>query len=173
MQVLKLNRAEGQILTWKPEAIGGRSGSSVIDYTEAGPRVVGLLTWGGGGEGLGQSTPFFYKLCEVGFHRPWRVFRQEFAEVPCFAPPQTGDSKAKFAEMPAMVSADDETVVDAITEDGIRRKPKAPKEPDSDVTDSGERPLVRLFQFLRRSIITILLASGAGIAGYFLGRASK
>ncbi len=75
--------------------------------------------------------------------------------------------------MPAMVSADDETVVDAITEDGIRRKPKAPKEPDSDVTDSGERPLVRLFQFLRRSIITILLASGAGIAGYFLGRASK
>ena len=58
MQVLKLNRAEGQILTWKPEAIGGRSGSSLIDNTEEGPRVVGLLTWGGGGEGLGQSTPF-------------------------------------------------------------------------------------------------------------------
>ena len=58
LQVLKLNRAEGQVLTWKPEAIGGRSGSSVIEHTEAGPRVIALLTWGGGGEGLGQSTPF-------------------------------------------------------------------------------------------------------------------
>lgn len=58
LQVLKLNRSEGQVLTWKPEAIGGRSGSSLIEQTEAGPRVVGLLTWGGGGEGLGQSTPF-------------------------------------------------------------------------------------------------------------------
>ncbi|MDZ4848092.1 MAG: trypsin-like peptidase domain-containing protein [Pirellulaceae bacterium] len=58
LQVLKLNRREGQVLTWKPEAIGGRSGSSVIDHTDAGLRVVGLLTWGGNGEGLGQSTPF-------------------------------------------------------------------------------------------------------------------
>lgn len=58
LQVLRLNRKEGQILSWKPEAIGGRSGSSLIDYTDDGPRVVGLLTWAGGGEGLGQSTPF-------------------------------------------------------------------------------------------------------------------
>ena len=58
LQVLRLNRKEGQILSWKPEAIGGRSGSSRIDYAEDGPRVVGLLTWAGGGEGLGQSTPF-------------------------------------------------------------------------------------------------------------------
>jgi hypothetical protein len=58
LQVLALNKRESQILTWKPEAIGGRSGSSVVDYTASGPRVVGLLTWGGGGEGLGQSTPF-------------------------------------------------------------------------------------------------------------------
>lgn len=58
LQVLKLNRSEGQILSWKPEAIGGRSGSSLVDYTDVGPRVVGLLTWAGGGEGLAQSTPF-------------------------------------------------------------------------------------------------------------------
>jgi hypothetical protein len=58
LQVLRLNRKEGQILSWKPEAIGGRSGSSIIDYTDEGPRVFGLLTWAGGGEGLGQSTPF-------------------------------------------------------------------------------------------------------------------
>lgn len=58
LQVLKLNRKEGQILSWKPEAIGGRSGSSLIDYSDNVPRVVGLLTWAGGGEGLGQSTPF-------------------------------------------------------------------------------------------------------------------
>ena len=55
LQVLRLNRKEGQILSWKPEAIGGRSGSSIIDYTDEGPRVVGLLTWAGGGEGLGQT----------------------------------------------------------------------------------------------------------------------
>ncbi len=82
MQVLKLNRAEGQILTWKPEAIGGRSGSSVIDYTEAGPRVVGLLTWGGGGEGLGQSTPFLLQAMRGRLPQPWRVFRREFAKFP-------------------------------------------------------------------------------------------
>ncbi len=58
LQVLRLNRKEGQLLSWKPEAIGGRSGSSIIDYSDDGPRVVGLLTWAGGGEGLGQSTPF-------------------------------------------------------------------------------------------------------------------
>jgi len=58
LQVLRLNRKEGQILSWKPEAISGRSGSSLIDYSDEGPRVVGLLTWAGGGEGLGQSTPF-------------------------------------------------------------------------------------------------------------------
>jgi hypothetical protein len=58
LQVLRLNRKEGQLLSWKPEAIGGRSGSSIVDYSDDGPRVVGLLTWAGGGEGLGQSTPF-------------------------------------------------------------------------------------------------------------------
>lgn len=58
LQVLQLNRSEGQILSWKPVAIGGRSGSSLIDYTASGPRVVGLLTWAGGDEGFGQSTPF-------------------------------------------------------------------------------------------------------------------
>lgn len=58
LQVLRLNRKDGQLLSWKPEAIGGRSGSSIVDYSEDGPRVVGLLTWAGGGEGLGQSTPF-------------------------------------------------------------------------------------------------------------------
>jgi hypothetical protein len=33
-------------------------GSGTVDYTDEGPRVVGLLTWAGGGEGFGQSTPF-------------------------------------------------------------------------------------------------------------------
>jgi Trypsin-like peptidase domain len=173
LQVLKLNRSEGQILTWKPEAIGGRSGSSVIDYTEAGPRVVGLLTWGGGGEGLGQSTPFLLQAMRGRLPQALESLPPGVREVPCFAPLQTGNSTTKVAEVPAMVSADDETVVDSITEEGIRRKPKAPKEPDNDRTDSGERPLVRLFQFLWRSIITLFFAVGAGIAGYFLGRLSK
>lgn len=41
LQVLRLNRKEDQILSWKPEAIGGRSGSSLIDYTDDPDRLLG------------------------------------------------------------------------------------------------------------------------------------
>lgn len=58
MQTLRMERSKGQILKWRPQAIGGRSGSSLVDFSEGKPKVVGLLTWGGGGQGLGQSAPF-------------------------------------------------------------------------------------------------------------------
>lgn len=58
MQSLQLLRNQAQVLTWYPEAIGGRSGSGVYDFVDGRPKVVGLLTWGGGGKGLGQSAPF-------------------------------------------------------------------------------------------------------------------
>lgn len=55
-QSLKMTRSGKQIIEWLPEAISGRSGSSIVDYTDQGPRVVGLLTWRGGGKGIGQSS---------------------------------------------------------------------------------------------------------------------
>jgi len=55
-QSLKMTRSGKQIIEWLPEAIGGRSGSSLLDYTDNGPRVVGLLTWRGGGKGIGQTS---------------------------------------------------------------------------------------------------------------------
>ena len=55
-QSLKMTRSGKQIIEWFPEAIGGRSGSSLLDYTDKGPRVVGLLTWRGGGKGIGQTS---------------------------------------------------------------------------------------------------------------------
>lgn len=58
LQILRLLRGNSQILAWRPLAIGGRSGSGVVDLTDVGPRCVGLLTWAGNGEGLGQSAPF-------------------------------------------------------------------------------------------------------------------
>ncbi|QDV24405.1 trypsin-like serine peptidase [Aureliella helgolandensis] len=89
MQVLSLTRSEGQVLQWLPEAIGGRSGSSVIDHTDDGPRVVGLLTWGGGGEGLGQSTPFLLSAMRGAMPKSYEMlpdYAQEVAtvkQVPC------------------------------------------------------------------------------------------
>ena len=55
-QSLRMTRSGKQIIEWLPEAISGRSGSSIVDYTDKGPRVVGLLTWRGGGKGIGQSS---------------------------------------------------------------------------------------------------------------------
>ena len=55
-QSLKMTRSGKQIIEWFPEAISGRSGSSLVDFTDNGPRVIGLLTWRGGGKGIGQSS---------------------------------------------------------------------------------------------------------------------
>lgn len=58
LQVLRFVRESRGMVYWLPEAIGGRSGSAVVQLTSVGPRVVGLLTWRGGGHGIGQSSAF-------------------------------------------------------------------------------------------------------------------
>ena len=55
LQVLSVQKNEGQILKWFPMAIGGRSGSSLIDYSDGTPKVVGLLTWRSGNYGMGHA----------------------------------------------------------------------------------------------------------------------
>lgn len=140
LQVLKLNRKEGQILSWKPEAIGGRSGSSLIDYTDEGPRVVGLLTWAGGGEGLGQSTPFLLSAMRGKLPTTLEGLPAGTREVSC----QT-DETEMIAQVPSTTQGEplrwplgllaqaqvQDDVIDSIV-DRPRIKP-APLEPD----DSG------------------------------------
>ena len=143
LQVLRLNRKEGQILSWKPEAIGGRSGSSLIDYTDEGPRVVGLLTWAGGGEGLGQSTPFLLSAMrgklpatleglpagtrEVGYQTEEGLETDEIVQVPSTT---LGEPLQWPLGLLAHAEVQDD-VIDSIV-DRPRIKP-TPQEPD----DSG------------------------------------
>ena len=94
-----VNGKEGQILSWKPEAIGGRSGSSIIDYTDEGPRVVGLLTWAGGGEGLGQSTPFLLSAMRGKLPATLKGLPAGAREVSC----QIDDSQ-EIVQVPSTIS---------------------------------------------------------------------
>lgn len=152
LQVLKLNRKEGQILSWKPEAIGGRSGSSLIDYTNEGPRVVGLLTWAGGGEGLGQSTPFLLSAMrgklpatleglpagtrEVSYQAQEVSDTDEVVEVPSTT---LGEPLKWRLGLLAQTQVQDD-VVDSIL-DRPRIKP-APREPDDTGLLRDRLPLV-------------------------------
>ncbi|MBN8605075.1 MAG: trypsin-like peptidase domain-containing protein [Planctomycetes bacterium] len=140
LQVLRLNRKEGQILSWKPEAIGGRSGSSLIDYTDEGPRVVGLLTWAGGGEGLGQSTPFLLSAMRGKLPTTLEALPAGAKEVSAQTKelsvlaqvPSTTQGKPLKWPMPLVANTQvQDDVIDSIIE-RPRIKP-APQEPD----DSG------------------------------------
>ena len=83
MQTLKMVKGKGQILKWMPEAISGRSGSSLIDYNDSGPRVVGLLTWGGQGLGLGQSAPFLLDAIRGRLPKNYEPLPPGVTEVSC------------------------------------------------------------------------------------------
>lgn len=179
LQVLRLNRAEGQILTWKPEAIGGRSGSSVIDYTDVGPRVVGLLTWGGGGEGLGQSTPFLLQAMKGRLPKSLEPLPEGVREV---NDDQDEYHVATWPTRPLAVAnqtsdAASQDVIDSIVEpdqEGLRR----PK-PNDDVDKDGnrKRPILGFFariqQWFRDKLLMGLLVIGAFIAGVVYGRSGR
>lgn len=179
LQVLNLNRSEGQILTWKPEAIGGRSGSSVIDYTDVGPRVVGLLTWGGGGEGLGQSTPFLLQAMKGRLPKSLEPLPQGVREV--------GDEKDTYrvATWPTQPLASysqqgdgtSQDLIDAITkpeeEKILGRRPR-----DEDgKRDPADRPILgfleRLQRWIRDRVLVGVLVLVAFVAGVLWGRSGR
>ena len=179
LQVLSLNRSEGQILTWKPEAIGGRSGSSVIDYTDVGPRVVGLLTWGGGGEGLGQSTPFLLQAMKGRLPKSLESLPQGVREV---VDDQNGYHVATWPTQPLAAASQasdpaDQNVIDSIVEpdeEGLRRP--RPND-DTDKDDSRNRPILGFFERLQRWVRDRLLVAGlvliAFVAGVLWGRSGR
>jgi hypothetical protein len=187
LQVLKLNRREGQILSWKPQAIGGRSGSSVIDYTADGPRVVGLLTWGGGGEGLGQSTPFLLTAMKGQLPQTLESLPAGAQEVAAWESPQdstllgiyqvpaTTAGEPAQRSLPTQVTSDkpviDGDVLDSITEEGLRnrQRPK-PEDDESGLRDRESRPVIRFLEWLRRATVTLVLCAATGALGFVVGR---
>lgn len=178
LQVLRMNRNEGQVLRWHPEAIGGRSGSSLVDYTESGPRVVGLLTWGGGGEGLGQSTPFLLDAMRGRLPKSFEALPDYASEVSYSTMPCTTDGR--MLAMNQLTAADetlaetDADVIDSILESGPDepdggddsglfrdREPREPREPG---------PIGKLSEWFRRVLVTLAIAAGAAAVGYIIGR---
>lgn len=194
MQVLKLNRKEGQVLSWSPEAIGGRSGSSLVDYTEAGPRVVGLLTWGGGGEGLGQSTPFLLQAMRGVMPKSFETLPAHAQEVStesldCSSRTHV-DLPAGILRMPCCTSGDllishqpsteteantDDVTIDAIIEHGPDQTPdedgifgrRPPRDPAVPILP---RPGSRLAEWIRRVMISLVIAAGAAAVGYLFAK---
>ena len=177
LQVLKLNRAEGQVLSWKPEAIGGRSGSSIIDYTNAGPRVVGLLTWGGGGEGLGQSTPFLLdalrgKLPASIESLPngvREVGTQESDKLAIYQVPSSTSGEPLYWPVQSTVETQDrDGIIDSILE-----RPKPDEEGLRDRDRNREPtpgPIARGFSWIKRAIIVVLLCTAFAVIGFMVGR---
>ena len=190
LQVLKMNRSEGQVLTWKPEAIGGRSGSSVIDHTDAGPRVVGLLTWGGGGEGLGQSTPFLLSAMrgklpisieslpanvrEVSVQDDESFPQTEVSiyQVPATTAGQPLELPVEMVQRSSQIKDD---LIDSITEEEIVEPEPEPE----DIKENGLRdrdrdrqpgPIGRGLAWVRRLLVTMALCVASGVIGFFVGR---
>lgn len=185
-QCVKMNRREGQVLTWNPQANGGRSGSAVCEITPDGPRVVALLTWGGGGEGLGQSTPFLINAMRGRLPASLEA-------IPSYATPLSDEIEvANVCQVPATISGaacccplpvsaiaqqdgvDQDTLGRIIDRPRLKPKPEPEPEPDenrlirrpNDGNDSRQGPIARLFSITRTML---LLAVAFGI-GWAVGR---
>jgi hypothetical protein len=174
LQNLRMRKNDSQILTWQPEAIGGRSGSSLIDYDE-GPRVVGLLTWGGGGEGLGQSSPFLLeamkgRLPTAGLEAlPPGVKEVDF--IYCASFPIQGVNARSSESVPA-----DQGLIDSITTPGDKpsdegeagRKPIFPRDPEAPLLPIRERPILDWIRGWVRSLLLFGAGVVVGAVGSFL-----
>jgi hypothetical protein len=160
MQVIKLEQDQGQILSWLPEAISGRSGSALMEQSTTGPRVVGLLTWAGGGKGLGQPTPLILDALSGRVPKSLQTLPDDVKEV-------------------AYRIQENENVIENITENEndetkkgkIRDNIKKRKEDrEENKRDRGPGPIRRLFDFIRRVIVTVVLCAASFAGGYFYHR---
>lgn len=149
MQIIDLVKEEGQVLTWYPKAISGRSGSAVVELTEKGPRVVGLLTWANDDKGMGQSTPFLLQAM--------RGRIQNSAEYhPC---------KVELQQ----------NIADMITEKEEPKK-ESPKKEDEATTEPEdvvmENPIKMLVEWIQKLVVTSLLCLASFVMGLAFGRLS-
>ncbi len=163
MQVLKLINDQGQVLSWKPEAISGRSGSSVIEHTQEGPRVVGLLTWAGNGNGLGQSTLLVLDALYGTLPRSLESLPEGVQEIAFI---QEEDNK----ELVEDIVVQETSSAEETDEEVAQRKGLFRNRDNSDDGDSYPGPIRRGLDFIRRVIITAVLCLVAFAAGYLFGR---
>ena len=172
LQNLRMRKNDSQILTWSPEAIGGRSGSSLIDYDE-GPRVVGLLTWGGGGEGLGQSAPFLLEAMKGRLPASLEGLPPGVKEVDflcCASYPTQGINARASESEPA-----NQDLIDSITtpekpnnEGEAGRKPLFPRDPESPLLPIRERPILDWLRGWVRSLLLFGVGVVVGAVGSFV-----
>ncbi|GAB5402823.1 MAG: hypothetical protein Aurels2KO_10540 [Aureliella sp.] len=177
MQVLSMTRDQGQVLKWKPEAIGGRSGSSIIDYTVSGPRVVGLLTWGGGGEGLGQSTPFLLNAMRGRVPKSFEPLPPGVREVAYRPMPCTTEGEpiedALLPPLSETIASADSNTVDQIVEDGPDPQPEDDcglLNRDKDKDKPGRPGIGGRVEAIRETIRFWLIVIGVGAAAWVAGR---
>lgn len=177
MQNLRMRKNDSQILTWQPEAIGGRSGSSLIDYEE-GPRVVGLLTWGGGGEGLGQSAPFLLEAMKGRLPATIESLPPGVKEVStlyCASFPEQGINARASESEPA-----NQDLIDSITtpekpndEGEAGRKPIFPRDPENPLLPIRERPILDWLRGWVRSLLLFGVGVVVGVVGSFVASRFK
>jgi hypothetical protein len=159
MQVLKIENDQGQVLSWYPEAISGRSGSSLIEQTAEGPRVVGLLTWAGGGKGLGQPTPLILDALSGRVPKSLETLPEGVREV-AYRQDHVIDSIVEKEPEP-------EPKVKGKIRDKIKDKKKDREE---DARARGPGPIQRLFEFIRRVFVTIILCAVSFVGGYLFAK---
>ncbi len=190
LQVLRMNRRESQVLSWKPEAIGGRSGSSVVEHTEAGPRVVGLLTWGGGGEGLGQSAPFLLEAMKGRLPKSLEALPPGVKELsPEVSPLQPLIMTYPVREMASTEDLDNTSIDNSLLDQITEKEPTpdvAPKQPEEgrvinrpiinrpvvlpprEVDPPKAGPLGQWWDWFTSRLLVGFLMVGAFAIGYFV-----
>lgn len=193
LQVLSWNRTDGPILTWAPEAISGRSGSGLFELTGTGPRVVGLLTWGGGGEGLGQASPFLLQVMRGQMPTSLQILPPDVYEVGTSVAQEvsslqiSNDSEVYQPKMRSLATPELDAEANTKT-DSSSLSPDVPpviidaiSEAENDHRwfgrnrdrDSNKGPIRRGMDTLQQLMATAGLIIVSGSAGYWLGKLTK
>ena len=163
MQVIRMVRDTGQVLSWQPEAISGRSGSSIVQHGDNGARIVGLLTWAGGGNGLGQSSTMI--LDSLGGRTPksLEVLPDDVREIAYVI--QEEEANQDIVDNISEKPEDDKGIFKNKNKDKgkIRDKIKE-KRPGKEEQRLGL--FGRLFGFIRRLFVTVILCACSFAAGY-------
>jgi hypothetical protein len=167
MQVIRMIRDTGQVLSWQPEAISGRSGSSIVQHGENGARIVGLLTWAGGGNGLGQSSTMILDSLSGRTPKSLEVLPSDVREIAYVM--QEEEANQDIVDDISEKPEDDKGIFKNKDKDKgkIRDKIKE-KRPGQEEQRLGL--FGRFFQFIRRLFVTVILCACSFVGGYLYAK---
>lgn len=168
LQVLRMIEDSGQVLSWKPEAISGRSGSGVVEHTPEGPRVVGLLTWAGNGNGLGQSTLLILDALYGTVPKSLQALPDGVREIAFIKQQENKELVSDIVESDNTEVSDSVAIDDEAADQkkGIFRN----RRNNDDDGNTYPGPIRRGFDFLRRLILTTVLCLIAFAVGFVVGK---